>query len=98
MSLKVLRIAAAVEAASILILFVNLFTIHARPITSLGGPTHGTAYLLTIVATFSLTVGGASAGARWRAFVPGIGGMLVLQRLRARPEAVKPPAEDPVRG
>ncbi|KUH37391.1 hypothetical protein ATE80_18565 [Streptomyces kanasensis] len=96
--MKVLRIAAAVEAASIVILFVNLFTIHAKPITSLGGPTHGTAYLLTIVATFSLTVAGASAGARLLSFVPGIGGMLVLQRLKRHPEALKAPAGDAVRG
>ncbi|AOT59457.1 MULTISPECIES: DUF3817 domain-containing protein [Streptomyces] len=96
MNIKVLRVAAAVEAASILILFVNLFTIHAKAITSLGGPTHGTAYLITIVSTFSLTVAGAAGAARGLAFVPGVGGMLVLNWLRRHPEAVKAPAKDPV--
>ncbi|MFJ8695619.1 hypothetical protein [Streptomyces roseolilacinus] len=95
-NMKALRAAAAVEAASIVILFVNLFTVHAKPITSLGGPVHGSAYLITIVATFSLTVAGVAGVARALAFVPGIGGMLVLQWLRRHPEAVKAPAKDPV--
>ncbi|MDQ0771945.1 hypothetical protein QF026_000411 [Streptomyces aurantiacus] len=94
---RALRVAAVVEAASLLILFINLFTLHAEPITSLGGPVHGTAYLIVIALTFSATVRGASAGARRRSFVPGVGGMLVLQRLRRRPEAVKAPAESAVR-
>ncbi|CAL9445758.1 hypothetical protein [Streptomyces sp. enrichment culture] len=96
MNLKVLRVAAAVEAVSVLILFGNLLTVHARPVTALGGPTHGTAYLVTIVATFALTVAGAAGAARALAFVPGVGGMLVLNWLRRHPEAVKPPAGDPV--
>ncbi|MFS8201107.1 DUF3817 domain-containing protein [Streptomyces sp. CWNU-52B] len=94
---KTLRAAAAVEAASLLILLVNVFTVHARPVTSLGGPVHGTAYLVVIATTFSATVAGASAGTRWRSFVPGVGGMLVLQRLRRRPEAARAPGRDAVR-
>jgi len=94
---RTLRAAAAVEAASLLTLFVNLFTLHARPVTSLGGPVHGTAYLVVIAATFSATVGGASAGARGRSFVPGVGGILVLHRLRRYPGAVRATSGDAVR-
>ncbi|WP_010476027.1 MULTISPECIES: DUF3817 domain-containing protein [Streptomyces] len=76
---KALRAAAAVEAASVLVLLVNLLTVHAGPVTSLGGPVHGSAYLITVVATFSLTSAGP---ARALSFVPGAGGMLVLRWLR----------------
>ncbi|MDT9682167.1 hypothetical protein RND61_08780 [Streptomyces sp. TRM76323] len=96
MNLKVLRAAALVEAVSVVVLFVNLFTVHAEPITSLGGPVHGSAYLITIVAAFALTVAGSAGTARALAFVPGIGGMLVLRWLRRHPEAVKARAGEPV--
>ncbi|TVL94131.1 DUF3817 domain-containing protein [Streptomyces sp. SAJ15] len=86
--MRALRIAAAVEAASILILFVNLFTAHVKVITSLGGPVHGSAYLVVIAMTFASTVAG-STGVRWRAFVPGVGGMLVLHQLNRHPETLK---------
>ncbi|WP_221349885.1 DUF3817 domain-containing protein [Streptomyces beigongshangae] len=95
--MRTLRAAAAVEAASLLILSVNLFTTHTRAITSLGGPVHGTAYLVVVAATFSATVKGASAGARRRSFVPGVGGVLALQRLRRHPEAVRAPSGDTMR-
>ncbi|MFV2120590.1 DUF3817 domain-containing protein [Streptomyces sp. Act-28] len=96
MGRRALRAAAVVEAASLVILLVNLFTVHAEPITSLGGPVHGSAYLITVVATFSLTVAGSAGAARALAFVPGVGGMLVLRWLRRHPEAAGTPAEDPV--
>lgn len=95
--MKTLSVAAGFEAASLLILFVNLFTVHAEVITSLGGPVHGMAYLVTIVMTFSLTSSGASAGARWRSLVPGVGGMLVLRQLRRHPQAFKQAADDATR-
>ncbi|MCQ0023176.1 hypothetical protein M4914_09610 [Streptomyces somaliensis DSM 40738] len=89
---KALRAAAAVEAASLLVLLVNLFTVHAGPVASLGGPVHGSAYLVTVVATFSLTAAGPSGGAaRALSFVPGAGGMLVLRWLRLHPGAVGTP-------
>ncbi|MFE7181862.1 hypothetical protein [Streptomyces erythrochromogenes] len=75
---RVLRIAAQVEAASLALLLANLLTVHTEAVASLGGPVHGTAYLIVI-----LTVRRASADptARWQAWIPGIGGLLALRRL-----------------
>ncbi|KOV71526.1 hypothetical protein ADL00_07565 [Streptomyces sp. AS58] len=84
-----MRIAAAVEAASLALLFLNLFTVHLRVITSLVGPLHGTAYLVTIGAA-CMAPAAAGSGARWRAAVPGIGGLLAVARLRGRPAPASP--------
>lgn len=77
--MRLLRIAAAVEAGSLALLLVNLVTVHAPAITSLGGPLHGTAYLVVIARTLVTPTG---PGTRWRAAIPGIGGLLVLRRIR----------------
>ncbi|WP_223839665.1 hypothetical protein [Saccharopolyspora pogona] len=45
---------------------------------SLGGPTHGTAYLVVIAATFLVP---APPNARWLAVIPGIGGLLALRQI-----------------
>ncbi|GAA1549550.1 hypothetical protein GCM10009678_35410 [Actinomadura kijaniata] len=76
--MRALRVAAAVEALSLALLLVNLATVHTEVITSLGGPVHGTAYLATLAATWLVPAG---AGARWRAAVPGVGGLLALRHL-----------------
>lgn len=76
-----LRIAAAVECVSLLVLLVNLVTAHLQVITSLGGPTHGLAYLFIVVATLRNPV--ATRQTRLLAFVPGIGGLLVVRKLNA---------------
>ncbi|MCX4696165.1 hypothetical protein [Streptomyces sp. NBC_01408] len=89
-SMKVLRIAAGIEAASLLALMANLLTIHAASVSSLGGPAHGAAYLISIAVTFSLTAADASTGARALSFVPGIGGMLALRRLAPHSRVAKP--------
>ncbi|MFI7674651.1 hypothetical protein [Actinophytocola sp. NPDC049390] len=81
------RTAAAVECVSLVVLFVNLATAHLPVITSLGGPTHGLAYLVVVVAT--LRDAEASGTAKALAFVPGIGGLLVL-RVAARRTAERP--------
>ena len=75
------RVAAAVECVSLVVLFVNLATVHLPVVTSLGGPTHGLAYLVVVVATLRNAV--ASRTAKALAWVPGIGGLLVLRQLRA---------------
>jgi hypothetical protein len=77
--MRTLRIAAAIEAGSLALLLVNLVTVHAPAITSLGGPLHGTAYLAVIALTL-LTPAATVPGTRWRAMIPGIGGLLVLRR------------------
>ncbi|WP_067831649.1 DUF3817 domain-containing protein [Actinomadura kijaniata] len=76
--MRALRVAAAVEALSLALLLVNLATVHTEVITSLGGPVHGTAYLATLAATWLVP---ATAGTRWRAAVPGVGGLLALRHL-----------------
>jgi hypothetical protein len=71
-------VAAAVEFLSLLALLVNLATVHLPVITSLGGPTHGCAYLFVVVAT--LRNPAASTAAKVMAWVPGIGGLLVARQ------------------
>ncbi|MFI6505890.1 hypothetical protein [Nonomuraea typhae] len=78
-----LRIASAVEAASLAALLVNLFTVHAKPITTYGGPLHGISYVAVIAAAAMLPAA-AGTGARRRAFVPGIGGLLAVRALRGK--------------
>lgn len=90
--MRTLRIAAAVEAASLTLLLLNLFTVHTRVITSMGGLLHGTAYLAVIVSVF-LTPALAWPGTKGCAFIPGVGGLLAL-RLLGR----QPPASSPVTG
>jgi len=77
-----LRIAARVEAASLLILLVNLATAHIAWVATLVGPLHGCAYLLVIG-----TVWQAAPGRRARllAVVPGVGGLLAERALRTHP-------------
>jgi hypothetical protein len=69
-----LRIAAAAEAVTLVVLLTNLATTHADAISSLFGPLHGTAYLVAIALTWRTS-------ARWFAVIPGIGGLLALRRL-----------------
>ena len=75
-----LRIAARVEAASLLILLVNLATVHIAGIATLLGPLHGCAYLL-VIGTVLQTA--RDRRARWLALIPGFGGLLAERRLAA---------------
>jgi hypothetical protein len=77
--MRALRIAAAVEAGSLALLLGNLATVHTPAITGVGGPLHGTAYLVVIALTL---LAPGVPGIRWRAAIPGIGGLLVLRRIR----------------
>lgn len=77
--MSVFRVAAAVECVSLLVLLTNLATAHLPVITSLGGPAHGLAYLVVVVAT--LRNPAASRAAKVLARVPGVGGLLVMRQL-----------------
>ncbi|GAA4971417.1 hypothetical protein HD597_007256 [Nonomuraea thailandensis] len=79
--MRALRIAVAVETVSLAVLLVNLFTVHVAGLASLVGPLHGGAYLAVIACTV-LVPGSASTGARWRSWIPVIGGLLAVRRLR----------------
>ncbi|MDT9686833.1 hypothetical protein Q5762_00390 [Streptomyces sp. P9(2023)] len=85
--MRTLRIAAAAEAASLVALLGNLLTTHTPAVSSLVGPLHGTAYLVTIAAAWP-TPGAAASGARRLAVIPGIGGLLALRRLQGGGRAV----------
>lgn len=69
------------ELLSLVVLLLNLATVHLQAITSLGGPVHGCAYLIVVIATVRHPK--ASILTRLLAFIPGIGGVLVLRRLTA---------------
>jgi hypothetical protein len=73
------RAAAWVELISLAALLINLGTVHLGPITSLGGPVHGCAYLVVVMLTLSRTT--LPVRTRLLALIPGIGGMLVLRRI-----------------
>lgn len=75
--LRWLRVAAAVETASLLVLLVNLMTVHLRVVTSLAGPLHGLAWLATIAVALLAPL---SRGTRWMAVLPGVGGLLAVRR------------------
>jgi hypothetical protein len=76
--MRMLRIAATVEAVSLTILLTNLLTIHAKPVTSLAGPLHGMAYVTVIVAASV-----AQAAHPWDEGAPAhaFGGLLALRHL-----------------
>ncbi|MEU9865420.1 DUF3817 domain-containing protein [Streptomyces sp. NPDC047971] len=79
--MRTLRIAAGVEAFSLVALLVNLLTAHTPAVSSLVGPLHGTAYLVVIAAAWQVSDAG-TPGTRRAAVVPGVGGLLALRRLR----------------
>ncbi|WP_030786454.1 hypothetical protein [Streptomyces sp. NRRL S-920] len=84
--MRTLRLAATAEAASLTLLLGNLLTVHAPALSTLLGPLHGTAYLVVIAATWMIPPT-AAPGARWRALVPGVGGLLALRRIGGRASA-----------
>jgi hypothetical protein len=89
-TVTLLRIAARVELVTLLVLLVNLATVHWPAVSSTLGPTHGCAYLYVIIAT--LREATATGRTKLIAFIPGIGGLLVLSRLARR--ATSAPGDD----
>jgi hypothetical protein len=81
---RLLRIAALVELVSLALLLINLATVDWPAAASLLGPIHGCAYLFVIGATIRES---RTTPTRLRAVVPGIGGLLVIQRLTKTPVA-----------
>ena len=81
--MTLLRIAARVEAVSLLVLLANLATVHWSSVAGLIGPLHGCAYLLVIGATRQAS---RRPRARLLALVPGVGGLLA-ERAAARDSA-----------
>jgi hypothetical protein len=79
--MQLFRVAATVELVSLLVLLVNLATVHLPAVSSLCGPVHGCAYLFVVVATSRNPA--AATATKVLAWVPGIGGLLVARRLTA---------------
>ncbi|WFB10166.1 DUF3817 domain-containing protein [Streptomyces sp. LX-29] len=73
-----LRVAAAIELLSLLVLLGNLATVHVPAVASVLGPTHGCAYLFVVIAAIQA---GAQGRGRAKAFVPGVGGLLAVRHL-----------------
>jgi hypothetical protein len=80
-----LRIAATAELVSLVVLLANLFTVHWPNVSALMGPTHGCAYLFVILATVRHPRSSRRMIAS--AFLPGVGGLLVLRQLARLPLA-----------
>ena len=83
---RLLRIAARVEFGTLTVMLLNLATVHSEAVSSVLGPTHGCAYPLVIIAALR------KSRRTWTsllAFVPGIGGLPAVRRLRLdRPPGV----------
>jgi hypothetical protein len=77
---RLLRVAALVEFGSLVLLLANLATVHWAGVASLLGPVHGCAYLFVIGATLREA---RDLRSRFCAAIPGVGGLLVVRRLRA---------------
>ena len=79
--LRWLRAAAVVEGATLLLLLLNLATVHLRVVTEVVGPVHGVAWLATVAAACLAPV---PVAARVLSTVPGVGGLLALAHTRSR--------------
>jgi hypothetical protein len=80
--LRWLRVTAAVEGASLLLLIINLLTVHLGAVTSLAGPVHGGAWLATMAIAFLTPVPRLS---RWMSLLPGVGGLLAVRHAARAP-------------
>lgn len=80
-----LPIAAGAELLSLVVLLVNLATVHVPQVASLCGPVHGCAYLAMLILTAWNPA--ADRTAKLLAWIPGVGGALVLRRLAVRRSA-----------
>ncbi|HEY0813696.1 MAG TPA: DUF3817 domain-containing protein [Pseudonocardia sp.] len=78
--LRWLSVAAVVETVSLAVLLGNLATMHVQAVASAVGPLHGFSYLATIAVAFLIALPNRI---RMLALIPGIGGLLVLRKLRA---------------
>lgn len=78
--LRVLEVLSVLELASILILLVNLATVHVDGVASVLGPVHGALFLA--VAVTALLARGLLPRTRWMALIPVAGGILTLINVR----------------
>ncbi|MER6390864.1 DUF3817 domain-containing protein [Streptomyces sp. NPDC001523] len=81
------RTAAGIELGSLVVLLLNLATVHLASISLLAGPLHGCAYLFIVVAVARDPRRTPMTTAL--ALLPGIGGVLALRGL-TRSDATAP--------
>lgn len=75
---RALRLAAAAEIVTLVVLLANLVTVHQPAVSSAIGPVHGCAYLFVVILTVRLS---RATRTRAAALIPGVGGLLVLRQL-----------------
>jgi hypothetical protein len=74
---RALHVLGTAELTTLVLLLLNLVTVHHRAISGVLGPVHGLAYTTTIIAAMLLANGRSQV---WlRALVPGIGGLLAAR-------------------
>ncbi|OLT43756.1 hypothetical protein BJF85_21255 [Saccharomonospora sp. CUA-673] len=74
-----LRVVAAVELATLVVLVANLMTVHHPAVSGIAGPLHGLAYTATVIAALLVMDGRHRV---WLlALVPGVGGLLAVKAL-----------------
>jgi len=78
--LRILAVLSALELVSVLVLLLNLATVHTGAITRLLGPIHGALYLA--VATVALMGRGLSTRTRVCAILPVLSGPLTIVNVR----------------
>ncbi|MEC3917903.1 hypothetical protein [Nocardia sp. CDC160] len=77
-----LRRAAIIETLSLVVLLLNLITVHWPMVSTLIGPVHGCAYIVVIMLAFRLPE--TRPGVKALALLPVVGGLLVLRGLAGR--------------
>jgi hypothetical protein len=74
-----MRVVGAVELGTLVLLLLNVATVHLPEFSRLLGPIHGPAYTCTIVSAILLCAGRQRI---WLlSLLPGIGGLLVARRM-----------------
>lgn len=94
-SVLVLKWLGAAELVTLVLMLVNIVTVHSSGISSALGPAHGVAYTGTVIA------GILAAESRRRvaglSLIPGVGGWLAYRTARAAAAAEKAAWETPMR-
>lgn len=85
MNLRLLAAIAAVELGSLLVLVINLATVHVPVVATILGPLHGCAYVAMIVG--SAVHAGPRSLPTLLSIIPAAGGALSIAALRRRASA-----------
>ena len=72
------KIAGAAEPGTLLLMLINLTTVHAPAVSSTLGALHGFAYIATVVTSVLVSGGERAVGAG--ALLPGLGGLLASRQ------------------